>query len=48
MDPISWSACAPYVVVIFESVVIVVVFKSGVVVVFELVVVVVRLRWQRC
>ena len=47
MDPVSWSARAPYVVIVFESVVVVMVFESGVVVVFESVVVVVRLRWRR-
>ena len=42
VDPVSWSAHAPYVIVVFESVVvmlfeygvIVVLFESGVVVVF--------------
>jgi hypothetical protein len=48
VDPVSWSARAPYIVVVFESVVVIVVFKSGVVVVvFESLVVVVRLRWRR-
>ena len=47
MDPVSWSARTPDVVVVFESVVVVVVFESSIVVVFESVVVVVRLRWRR-
>ena len=47
MDPVSWSARAPYIVVVFESVGVVMVFESGIVVVFESVVVVVRLRWRR-
>ena len=47
VDPVSRSARAPYIVVIFESVIVVVVFESGVVVVFKSVVVVVRLRWRR-
>ena len=33
VDPVSWSAHAPYIVVVFESVVVVVVFESVVVVV---------------
>ena len=47
VDPVSWSARAPYVVVVVvcESVVVVVVFESSIVIVFESVVVIVRLRW---
>ena len=57
VDPVSWSAHAPYVVVVvicesvivvvFESIVVVVVFESSVVIIFESVVVIVRLRWRR-
>ena len=55
VDRVSWSAHAPYVVVVFESiivvvcesVVVIVVFESSIIIVFELVVVIVHVRWRR-